>query len=120
MVYTERAKTAAVSYGTSHVTIKQCFGEYSRMHCKRLQSLIQNHTQQKCSESAAELRIALYKKQRIALYKKQRIALYKKQPSISHSIACANRTLIRCHTLLAAGGEMAWKNTNIVQHTSCH
>ena len=45
----------------------------------KVQSLIQNYTQQECSESAREWRTALYKKWRTALYKRWRTALHKKQ-----------------------------------------
>ena len=52
------AETAAVLCGTSHVTTKQCCkytGEYSCMHCVKLQSHIQSILL-KCSGSAKKQR----------------------------------------------------------------
>ena len=48
MVYAERAKTAAVSRGTSHATTTECYQhttsmDINNMCYKRIQSLIQNH-----------------------------------------------------------------------------
>ena len=70
MVYTERAETAAVSRGTSHVTTKQrckytTWVDIQNALCKKKKktrrSVAYNHMQQEGSESAQEQRIALYK-----------------------------------------------------------
>ena len=68
MVYTERAETAAVSRGTSHVTTKQSckyttWVDIQNALCtqKTRRSVVYNHMQQEGSESAREQRIALYK-----------------------------------------------------------
>jgi len=68
MVYTERAETAAVSRGTSHITSKQRYNNLyvtsvgiPKTRYKNLQSLILNHTRQGLNESVRTWRIALYK-----------------------------------------------------------
>ena len=68
MVYTERAETAAVSRGTSHITSKQRYNNLyltsvgiPKTRYKNLQSLIVNHTRQGRGESVRTWRIALYK-----------------------------------------------------------
>ena len=59
MVHTERTEMATVLCGTSHVTTKQWW--IFKKHAIKKRSLIQNHLQQECSESARERRIVLYK-----------------------------------------------------------
>ena len=64
MVCTKRAKTAAVSQGTSHVTTKRCkyiTSAQIKTRYVELLSLTLNHTLPKRSESARERRIRYIK-----------------------------------------------------------
>ena len=60
MVCTERAETATVSRGTSHVTTYTTSVDI-KTRCKNQQSLIYNHMRHDCGESARERRTAQYK-----------------------------------------------------------
>ena len=60
-------RDGSISRGTSHATTKERYQnstsvDINNTHCKRLQSLIQNHTRHVRSESAREQRTALHKK----------------------------------------------------------